>query len=63
MTTSLANISSARFPDILTGSKDIHAIPIRGMKNRMTFGYVKRLHGDLPEEAKQFVEYVKAHII
>ncbi len=33
------------------------------MKNRMTFAYVKRLHGDLPEEAKQFVEYVKAHII
>lgn len=63
LTTSLANISSARFPDILTGSKDIHAIPIRGMKNRMTFAYVKRLHGDLPEEAKQFVEYVKAHII
>lgn len=37
-TTPLANISSALFPDILNGQGDIHAIPIRGMKNSMTFG-------------------------
>ena len=62
-TTSLANISSALFPDILNGQGEIHAIPVRGMKNSITFGYVKRLRGGLPEEAEQFVEYVKSHMI
>ena len=61
-TTPLANISSALFPDLLTGQGDIHAIPIQGMKDSMTFGYVKRLRGDLPEEAVKFVEYVKEHL-
>lgn len=61
-TTPLANISSGLFPDLLTGQGDIHAIPIHGMKNSMTFGYVKRLRGALPEEAEQFVEYVKKHL-
>ena len=61
-TTPLANISSGLFPDILNGQGDIHAIPIHGMKNSMIFGYVKRLRGDLPEEAVKFVEYVKEHL-
>lgn len=61
-TTPLANISSALFPDLLTGQGDIHAIPIQGMKDSITFGYVKRLRGDLPEEAVKFVEYVKEHL-
>lgn len=61
-TTALANVSSGLFPDILTGQGDIHAIPIHGMKNSMIFGYVKRLRGDLPEEAVKFVEYVKEHL-
>lgn len=61
-TTALANVSSGLFPDILTGQGDIHAIPIHGMKNSMIFGYVKRLRGDLPEEAVKFVEYVKKHL-
>ena len=61
-TTPLANISSGLFPDILNGQGDIHAIPIHGMKNSMIFGYVKRLRGDLPEEAVKFVEYVKKHL-
>lgn len=61
-TTSLANISSTVFPEILTGQGDIHAIPIRGMKDNITFGYVKRLRGGLPEEAEKFVEYVKEHL-
>lgn len=61
-TTPIANISSSLFPDILTGQGDIHAIPIRGMKNSMTFGYVKRLRGALPEEAVKFVEYVKKEL-
>lgn len=61
-TTPLANISSALFPDLLTGQGDIHAIPIQGMKDSITFGYVKRLRGDLPEEAVKFVEYVKGEL-
>lgn len=61
-TTPLANISSGLFPDLLTGQGDIHAIPIHGMKNSMTFGYVKRLRGELPEEAESFVRYVKKHL-
>lgn len=61
-TTSLANISSTVFPEILTGQGDIHAIPIRGMKDNITFGYVKRLRGGLPDEAEKFVEYVKEHL-
>ena len=61
-TTALANVSSGLFPDILTGQGDIHAIPIQGMKDSITFGYVKRLRGDLPEEAVKFVEYVKKHL-
>lgn len=61
-TTALANVSSGLFPDILTGQGDIHAIPIQGMKDSITFGYVKRLRGDLPEEAVKFVEYVKEHL-
>ena len=61
-TTPLANISSALFPDLLTVQGDIHAIPIQGMKDSITFGYVKRLRGDLPEEAVKFVEYVKEHL-
>ena len=61
-TTALVNVSSGLFPDILTGQGDIHAIPIQGMKDSITFGYVKRLRGDLPEEAVKFVEYVKEHL-
>ena len=61
-TTALANVSSGLFPDILTGQGDIHAIPIQGMKDSITFGCVKRLRGDLPEEAVKFVEYVKKHL-
>ena len=61
-TTSLANISSTVFPEILTGQGDIHAIPIRGMKDNITFGYVKRLRGELPEEAEKFVEYIKERL-
>ena len=57
-TTALANVSSGLFPDILTGQGDIHAIPIQGMKDSITFGYVKRLRGDLPEEAVKFVEHL-----
>ena len=61
-TTALANVSSGLFPDILTGQGDIHAIPIQGMKDSITFGYVRRFRGDLPEEAVKFVEYVKKHL-
>ena len=61
-TTTLANISSTLFPEILAGQGDIHEIPIRGMKGSIIFGYVKRLRGGLPEEAEKFVEYVKKHL-
>ena len=61
-TTTLANISSTLFPEILAGQGDVHEIPIRGMKGSIIFGYVKRLRGGLPEEAEKFVEYVKKHL-
>lgn len=61
-TTELANISSALFPDILNGQGDIHAIPVRGTKKSITFGYAKRIRGELPEEAKQFIEYIKENL-
>ena len=43
------------------GSEKIRGIPIRGMKEKVTFGYIKRKRDGISEEAEAFVSYIKMH--
>lgn len=57
----LCNISCGMFPEI-ADHEEIHGIPIRGTKESITFGYVKRKRDELSPEAERFVTFIGEHL-
>jgi len=55
--TELCNISCALFPETSV-QNEIRGIPMKGMRDSMVFGYIKRKRDELSPEAKQFVKYI-----